>query len=282
MAGTREGRVSDKVAFITGAARGQGRAHAVRLAQEGANVIAVDLCGEIDTVRGRYPLPGEADLDQTATLVREAGGEIITGIADVRDLPALRKAFEAGLDRFGQVDVICANAGIFTPGGPSWEQEENLWQETIDINLLGVWRTVKVAVPAMIEAGRGGSVVLTSSTAGLKGTPNVSHYSSSKHGVVGLMRALANELAPHRIRVNSVHPTSVNTPMIRNDGTYRLMTGGEPDLDAALPVFTSINAIPVPWVEPEDVSNAVLWLASDEARFVTGNTLTVDAGFTIA
>jgi SDR family mycofactocin-dependent oxidoreductase len=277
------GRVAGKVAFITGAARGQGRSHAVRLAQEGADVIALDLAAEIESVKRIYPGASEADLAETVAQVEALDRRIVATKADVRDLDAVKAALERGVAELGHVDIVCANAGIFLFGEPAHEVSETDWRDVLDINLTGVWQTCKAAIPHLIEQGTGGSIVITSSTAGLKGTPHVAPYTASKHAVVGLMRTLALELAPHRVRVNTVHPTGVATPMILNEPTYRLLVPGEehPTREQAAAVFTATNALPVPWVEPEDVANAVLFLASDEARYVTGTELKVDAGYTI-
>ena len=272
------GRMEGKVAFITGAARGQGRSHALRLAQEGAEIIAVDVCRQLETVP--YPMSTPDDLAETAKLVEELDRRIVAQEADVRQLSSLEAAVEAGLSEFGHIDVVCANAGIGT-FAPGLEMDEQTWDEMIDVNLSGVWKTIKAAVPPMVEARRGGSVIITSSAAGLKGFPNLVHYCAAKHGVVGIMRTLAQELAPYFIRVNSVHPTTVDTPMVMSDMFYRLVrpdleNPGREDMGEA---FAGLNALPIPWVDPVDISNAVLWLASDEARYVTGVTLPVDAGF---
>jgi (+)-trans-carveol dehydrogenase len=272
------GRVEGKVAFITGAARGQGRSHAIRLAQEGADIVAVDLCGQVDSVA--YDLSSPQDLAGTVKEVEALDRRIIATQADVRDYAAIKAALDEGVSQFGRLDIVSANAGIASYGTAA-EMEEQTWQDTIDINLTGVWHTVKAAIPHLRAAG-GGSIILTSSVAGLKGLPNLAHYVAAKHGVVGLMCTLALELAPDKIRVNSVHPTSVNTPMILNAATYALFA---PDLDEADRMkervaerYAAINALGIPWVEPVDISNAVLWLASDESRYVTGVTLPVDAG----
>ena len=223
------GRVAGKVAFITGAARGQGRSHAIRLAQEGADIIAVDLCGQVATVP--YEMSTPEDMAETVKEVEALDRRIVASQADVRDYGA-----------------------------------------------------VKAAIPHLRAAG-GGSVILTSSTAGLKALPNTGHYNSAKHGVVGLMRTLAHELAPDMIRVNSVHPTAVDTDMIQNSATYELFASDLPEAertkDALAPRFGELNLLPIPWVEPIDISNAVLWLASDESRYVTGVTLPIDAGLLV-
>jgi SDR family mycofactocin-dependent oxidoreductase len=274
------GRVEGKVAFITGAARGQGRSHAVRLAAEGADIIAVDICRSLPTVP--YEGATRAELDGTAKLVEDLDRRIVVREADVRDLGQLEAAVQEGLSELGHIDVVCCNAGIGT-FAPALEMDEQMWQEMIDINLTGVWKTIRAAVPPMVERRRGGSVIITSSVAGLFGFPNLASYSTAKHGVVGLMRTLAQELAPYMIRVNTVHPTTVDTPMINNDAFYRLIRPDlanpqREDLGAA---FVGLNSLPLPWVETVDISNAVLWLASDESRYVTGVTLPVDAGFAV-
>ncbi len=273
------GRLEGKVAFITGAARGQGRSHAIRLAQEGADIIAVDICQDIATVTPYYPLATEEELAETVREVEALDRRIVARKADVRDLDGLQAAFDEGLAELGRVDVVVANAGIATYG-KAWEITAEMWKDMIDVNLTGVFHTAKVAIPAMIEADRGGSIAFTSSIGGLKGIQHVAHYVAAKHGIVGLMRTLANELAPHRIRVNTVHPTNVDTIMIQNPGTYAMFSPGdpEPSQEKAMPGFMSLNALPVPWLESVDISNAILWLASDEARYVTGVTLPVDAG----
>ena len=276
------GRVEGKVAFITGAARGQGRSHAVRLAQEGADIIAVDLAGQVASVP--YPMATPEDLDQTVKEVEALDRRIVARQADVRDYAALKSALDEGVAQLGRLDIVCANAGIAS-FGPADELDETTWRDMIDINLTGMWHTCKAAIPHLVEGGRGGSIVITSSDAGLKGFPNLAHYVSAKHGVVGLMRTLALELAPHMIRVNSLHPTSVNTDMIQNAPTYELFA---PDLaekdrtkERLTERFQAMNALPIPWVEPVDISNAVLFLASDEARYITGVPLPVDAGFMV-
>ncbi|MEU8802956.1 mycofactocin-coupled SDR family oxidoreductase [Spirillospora sp. NPDC048819] len=273
------GRMEGKVAFITGAARGQGRSHAVRLAEEGADIIAVDICENIDTVTPYYPLGTEAELRETVAQVEALGRRIVARKADVRDMAGLQKAFDEGLAELGRVDAVVANAGIATYG-PAWELTAEQWRDMIDVNLTGVFHTARVAIPAMIEAGRGGSIVFTSSIGGLKGVQHVAHYVAAKHGIVGLMRTLANELGPHSIRVNTVHPTNVDTIMIQNPGTYAMFSPGdpEPSQEKAMPGFRSLNTLPVPWVESVDISNAILFLASEEARYVTGVALPVDAG----
>src|ERR1700727_2752675 len=272
------GRVAGKVAFITGAARGQGRSHAIRLAQEGADIIAVDLAGQIGSVR--YAMAPPDDLAETVKEVEALDRRIVATQADVRDFGALKTALDDGVAQLGHLDIVSANAGIFSFGTLE-ELSETAWRDMLDVNLTGVWHAAKAAIPHL-RAARGGSTILTSSTAGLMAIPNLGHYTSAKHGVVGLMRTLALELAPDLIRVNSVHPTSVDTDMIQNAATYALFAPDLPEAERTKDVvgarFQELNALPIPWVEPVDISNAVLWLASDEARYVTGVTLPIDAG----
>jgi len=272
------GRVEGKVAFITGAARGQGRSHAVRLAQEGADIIAVDVCQQIRGVP--FPMSTPDDLKETVRLVEEQDRRIVAAQADVRDYAALKAAVDDGVAQLGRLDIVVANAGIGNGGKPLAETDEQTWQDMIDVNLTGVWLTTKAAIPHMIAGGQGGSIVLTSSVGGLKAHPNVGNYVAAKHGVVGIMRTLVLELAQYRIRVNSVHPTQVNTPMVMNESTFRMF---RPDLDNPTrddfaPISQMINVLPVPWVEPEDISNAVLFLSSEEGRYITGVPLPIDAG----
>jgi (+)-trans-carveol dehydrogenase len=274
------GRVEGKVAFITGAARGQGRSHAVRLAEEGADIIAVDLCAQVGSVP--YPMATPEDLANTVKEVEALDRRIIAARADVRDYAGLKQALDDGVAQLGRLDIVCSNAGISSFGAAA-ELDETTWQDMIDTNLTGMWHTCKAAIPHLIAGGRGGSIVITSSNAGLKAYQNLAHYVSAKHGVVGLMRTLALELAPHFIRVNSLHPSTVNTDMIQNEATYRLF---RPDMQNPGPqelaqAGVSINALPVPWLESVDISNAALFLASDEARYITGVTLPVDAGFLV-
>jgi (+)-trans-carveol dehydrogenase len=272
------GRVAGKVAFITGAARGQGRSHAIRLAQEGADIIAVDLAGQIGSVP--YAMATPDDLAETVKEVEALDRRIVATQADVRDYAAVKAALDGGVAQLGHLDIVSANAGIFS-FGPLDQLSETEWQDMIDVNLTGVWHAAKAAIPHLRAAG-GGSMILTSSGLGLEGMPNVGHYVAAKHGIVGLMRTLALELAPDMIRVNSLHPTTVNTDMIQNAATYELFASDLPEAERTPEVvserFQSINALPIPWVEPVDISNAVLWLASDEARYVTGVTLPIDAG----
>jgi SDR family mycofactocin-dependent oxidoreductase len=258
----------DKVVLVTGAARGTGRVHCQRFAEEGADVIALDAAAAADDLRG------------TAADVEDRGRRCVTGLADVADLQAVSGAVEAGVAELGRLDVVLANAGIHTPGSPAWELDPMVWQHTLDINLTGVWCTVKAGVPHI--GASGGSVIIISSTNGIRGSANAAHYTASKHAVVGLARTLANELGPRGIRVNTVHPGAVGTPMVLNEATFRRL---RPDLDNptaadAAEVLVARNLLPVPWVESVDIANAVLFLASDQARYITGTQLVVDAGLT--
>lgn len=276
MAGTLEG----KVALVTGAARGQGRSHAVRLAEEGADVIAVDLCAQIGSVE--IPMSTPDDLDETVRQVEALDRRIVARVADVRDGVALRYAVRDGVAELGRLDVVCANAGVYAltldePTDPA--ERRRFWQDTIDVNLTGVWNTVDAAAPAMIEAGNGGAIVLTASTAASKSAANQSlamnAYTAAKHGVVGLMRNFAVDLAPHMIRVNTVHPTGVHTPMVENAVVEKYMKANDGFAKLVL------NSLPIPAVDPVDISNAIVYLASDAGRYVTGVQLPVDAGFLV-
>jgi SDR family mycofactocin-dependent oxidoreductase len=265
------GKFDGKVAFITGAARGQGRSHAVRLAQEGADIIAVDICKQMDVVG--YPMPTLEDLDQTVKEVESAGRRIVARQVDVRDFRGLQQAFDEAVAELGPVGIVLANAGIGPGGLASAEQQ---WDDVIGVNLTGVYNTGRVAIPSMVEQGQGGAIVLTSSTGGLIG-PGINHpgvlgYTAAKHGVIGLMRSWANFLAPHYIRVNAVAPTTVRTPMA-GGGDVATIIKHAPELAGSL-----INAMPVEAVDPIDVTNAILWLVSDEARYITGTVVPVDAG----
>jgi (+)-trans-carveol dehydrogenase len=273
-------RAKGKVAFITGAARGQGRSHAVRLAEEGADIIAIDLCAQIDTVH--YQMASQQDLDQTVEAVKAVGGRIVASAADVRDYEAVKAAVDAGVGHFGRLDIVCANAGIvgYSRGH---EIPAKDWRDVIDTNLTGAWHTAKAAIPHMIEGGHGGSIIITSSASGIHAYENLAHYVTSKHGQVGLMRTLALELGKHYIRVNTIHPCAVNTDMIHNRSTYEVSVPDvdQPTADDLAERFRLMQAIPIPWVEAIDISNAVLFLASDESRYITGITLPVDAGLVV-
>jgi SDR family mycofactocin-dependent oxidoreductase len=266
------GKLEGKVAFITGIAQGQGKSHALKLASEGADIIGVDSCTQFETVP--YPLPSEEDLAQTVKEVEALGRKIVARKVDVRDVEALRKAYEEGVAELGTPTVVVANAGI-GPGGLTPDDQQ--WSDVVDINLKGVWNTLRVSFQPMVDNGQGGSIILTSSTGGLMGNSvdfvGMIAYTAAKHGVIGLLRCYANIGAPHFVRVNSVAPTTVNTPM----------TTGLEDVVEAMPEFKAAltNAMPVFKVEPIDISNAVLWLASDDARYVTGTVLPVDAGMIV-
>ncbi len=265
------GKLEGRVAFVTGAARGQGREHALRFAHEGADVIAVDICDQLQSVG--YQMATRADLDETVAQVEALGRRIVAAVADVRDAAALQKVFDDAVGELGPATIVVANAGV-GPGG--FASAEQTWDEVVGVNLTGVWNTGRVAIPSMIAHGEGGSIILTSSTGGLTGSPSdipgMLAYTAAKHGVIGLMRSWANFLAPHYIRVNSVAPTTVRTPMA-NNGDVSMIVEHVPELANSL-----TNAIPVEAVDAADVANAVAWLASDEARYVTGTVIPVDAG----
>ncbi|HEX4109107.1 MAG TPA: mycofactocin-coupled SDR family oxidoreductase [Solirubrobacteraceae bacterium] len=268
-----------KVAFITGGGRGQGRSHALRLAAEGARIVICDLGHDVDACP--YPLSTEADMAETVRLVEERDQRCLSAIADVRDEAALTTLAERAMSEFGRIDVVCANAGIASIG--SYDIPAEHWDQVLDINLKGVWLACKAAIPHMIAGGQGGSIVMTSSAAGLNPFYNFMAYTAAKHGVIGLMRSLAAELAPHSIRVNAICPTMVNTGMIRNEAIQNLFAGKESGAtpeDIEFPAKT-LNLLPVSLIEAVDLSNAVLYLSSEEGRYVTGVALPVDAGSTI-
>jgi SDR family mycofactocin-dependent oxidoreductase len=272
------GRLDGKVAFITGAARGQGRSHALRFAQEGADIIAIDIVDQMDTVP--YGMAKPEDLAETVRQVEALDRRIIAAKADVRDFQAVKAAVDDGVAQLGRLDIVSANAGIFSFGAME-DLSDAEWDEMQDVNLKGVWHTAKAAIPHL-RANGGGSIILTSSSAGVKAVPNIGHYVAAKHGVVGLMRTMALELAPDMIRVNTVNPTSVDTDMIQNSATYELFAPDLPEAERTRDTlgdrFKALNALPIPWVEVSDISNAVLFLASDEARYITGVVFPVDAG----
>ena len=274
------GRVQGKVAFITGAARGQGRSHAVRLAEEGADIIAVDLCGPLETA-AMYPPATEEDLAETVRQVEALGRRIIASRTDVRDREEMQTVVDAAVTQLGRLDIVVANAGI-QQLAKALELTDEAWQEMLDVNLTGVWNTCRVALPHLVERG-GGAIVIISSAAGLTGVAHDVHYSAAKHGVVGLMQALANEFGRRNIRVNTVHPTGVVTLMIHNEATYRVFNphDPEPTREQFEQAYRRLHPLGIPYIEPVDVSNAVLFLASDEARYITGVSFPVDAGFAI-
>lgn len=264
------GRVAGKRVLVTGAARGMGRSHAVRLAEEGADLILVDICAPLPELE--YPLASRHDLDETARLVEKHDRRAITRVVDIRDAEALRSAVAEGAHELGGLDAAVANAGVLTVG--TWDTTTSeQWRTVVDVNLIGTWNTCAAALPHLVDAG--GSLILISSSAGIKGTPLHLPYTASKHGVVGLSKALANELAAQSVRVNTVHPTGVETGM-RPESMQKILGESRPDL---IPIF--MNALPAVMAEPIDISNAVLFLVSDESRFVTGLEFKVDAGVTL-
>jgi SDR family mycofactocin-dependent oxidoreductase len=268
------GQLDGKVGFITGAARGQGRSHALRLAQEGADIIAFDLLDQIGTID--YPMSKQEDLDETVRQVEALDRRIVARKADVRDFAQVKAVYDEGVAELGPVDIVLANAGIAQLGSKEPDPLQT-YKDVIDINLNGVFNTVWAVAPDMIERGKGGAIVLTSSTQGLTGrgadgSVAATGYAAAKHGVVGLMRSFANSLSPHNIRVNTVHPTGVNTPMVVNPVMEKFLAE-DPSIAGALS-----NLLPVDMVEAVDISNAILFLVSDDGRYVTGVTLPVDAG----
>jgi SDR family mycofactocin-dependent oxidoreductase len=273
------GLVDGKVALVTGAGRGQGRSHALRLAAEGADVIAVDIAANnVETIS--YALASEDELDSTVKEVQAMGRRAVKAVADVRSLSELQQAADTGISELGKIDIVCANAGIGS-WAVAWEMTEQQWKDMIDINLTGVFNTVRAVLPSMVERGEGGSVVLTSSTAGLRAYANTAHYTAAKHGVIGLMKVLAQEAGPHRIRVNAVCPTTVRTPLVINDSTFELFAPHleNPTEDDVREPFEGLNILPgVAWLEPGDVSDAVVFLCSEAAKFITGVALPIDAG----
>lgn len=277
------GQLDGKVAFITGAARGQGRSHAVRLAEEGADIIAVDICGPVDSLEGFYELATKDDLAETVRQVEGLGRRIVAREADVRDLSALERSVADGVAELGRLDIVVANAGIFTFGQDTHKIDPKAWQEIQDINLTGVWHTYAAAAEPLIASGAGGSVIIISSLAGFKGLANVAAYTAAKHGIVGLMKVLANELGPHGIRVNTIHPNSIDTPMVKNTAAYKLFRPDleDPVAEDAEDAFASLNPMGKAWIEPEHVSNAVAWLASDQSYYVSGAQLPVDGAASV-
>lgn len=264
-----------RVAFITGAARGLGRAYAVQLATAGADILAVDICADFDSTD--YPGSTAGDLAETAEQVEALGRRIVTHRADVRDASAMQAVVNDGADAFGRLDIVIANAGIIRLSDSV--RPHQVFQDIVDVNLVGVWNTVEAAIPALIDGGRGGSVVLASSTAGIKaaGTdrPGLQAYTASKRALVGLMQGWANQLAPHSIRVNTIHPSGVATDMILNETTMALAAAEDPW------ITSQQNALPIPLLQPEQVATAVAWLVSDAAAFITGTAWPLDAGFTV-
>jgi SDR family mycofactocin-dependent oxidoreductase len=270
------GRFDGKVVLVTGGARGQGRSHALAFAREGADVAFCDIASQMDTVP--YPLARPEDLDETVELVEELDRRCVAVRADVRDQGQVQGFVDQARTELGRVDFLLANAGIFSFSTVA-EMTEDLWREMIDTNLTGVYHAMRAVVPIMIEQGSG-RIVATSSMAGKVGFPNIGHYVAAKWGVIGLVKSLAMEVGAHGITVNAVCPTTVDTPMIQNEAAYRLFLPDveDPTREDAGPAFQGLNAIPVPWVEPVDISNAMVFLCSDEARYITGETIAVAAG----
>ena len=273
------GLLDGKVAFVTGAARGQGRSHAVRLAQEGADIIAIDACTTLDWLS--YPLATEADLAQTVKDVEALDRRIIAAKADIRDLAGVQGVLDEGVAALGgRLDIVAANAAVISWPQDLWAIDVTEFRELIDVTLTGTFITLKAAVPHMIAAGNGGSIVLTSSGAAITAGKGLGDYKAAKNGVLALKDTLAYELAEHFIRVNAICPTAVDTPMIHNDSLHRAFRPdlANPGRDDVKDGFAEMNLLPIPWVDPVDVSNAIVWLCSDAARYVTGITLPVDAG----
>ena len=275
------GPLEGRVAFITGAARGQGRAHAIRLANDGADIIAVDICRPVsDSIT--YPLGSSEELAETVQAVEATGRKVLSRELDIRDLDALQKVVADGIEQFGRLDILVANAGVLS-WGRLFEMSEEQWNTVIDINLNGTWKTIRAVVPAMIEAGNGGSIVIVSSSAGLKATPGNGHYSASKHGLVALTNALAIEVGEFGIRVNSIHPYSIETPMVEKKAMMDLFT----KFPQYVHSFSPMPLHPVnhkrkkglqEFMLPEEVSDVVAWLASDGSATISGSQIAVDRG----
>lgn len=272
------GRVAGKVALVSGAARGQGRSHALRLAEEGADIIAFDVCGPVPSQGNPASTP--EDLAETVARIEQLDRRVVSRQVDARDYGAVESIIADGVAELGGLDIAVVNHGITgIPDALHRTSVEN-WKNVLDTNLTSVWHVARAAVRVFRDQGRGGSIVITSSAAGIRAVPNMGAYVAAKHGLIGLMRALAHENAEQMIRVNSVHPTAVSTPMIHNENTYRIFRPDlpEPTAEDTIAPFRGQNLLPIPWVEPEDVSNGVLFLASDEARYLTGVMLPIDAG----
>ncbi|OZD18258.1 SDR family mycofactocin-dependent oxidoreductase [Rhodococcus sp. 06-156-3C] len=274
-------RFKDKVVLITGAARGQGRSHAIRFAEEGANIIALDGCAPVKGTN--YEMATREDLDQTVRLVEKTGARIIASVADVRSQQQLDDATALGVREFGRIDVVIANAGIFTQSKNSWEMTEDEWSSTIDVDLSGVWRTCKSAVPTMIAGAEGGSIIITASSNGYRGEAGHPSYNAAKLGLVGLMRTLAGELGDHSIRVNTIHPTNVKTAMMWNDTMVDTFIPGETtatiNQDSWWKGMEGMHMLPIGAIEPEEVSDVVLFLASSAGKHITASEFPIDAGY---
>jgi SDR family mycofactocin-dependent oxidoreductase len=275
------GPLEGRVAFVTGAARGQGRAHAIRLANEGADIIAIDVCGPISESI-TYPLGTSEELAETVRAVEAAGRKVLAREVDIRDLAALQQVVADGIEQFGRLDILVANAGVL-----SWarlfEMSEEQWTSVIDVNLTGTWKTIRAAVPAMIEAGNGGSIIIVSSSAGLKATPGNGHYAASKHGLTSLTNSLALEVGEFGIRVNSIHPYSIDTPMVEKDAMMELF-GKFPSFIHSFKPFpyravSQAGASSLQdFMTAEEVSDVVAWLASDGSATISGSQINVDRG----
>jgi SDR family mycofactocin-dependent oxidoreductase len=271
------GQLDGKVAFITGAARGQGRSHAVLLAEEGADIIGLDICSQVATVG--YPMSTQEDLDETVRLVEKTGRRMVGVKGDVRNRADIQQALDQGLAEFGRLDIVLANAGIMAHGLKPYDHSEQAWKDSIDIMLTGTWNTLQLTAPILVEQGEGGSIVITSSTVGIRWiTTNYEGgydgYNAAKYGIVGMMRGYAGRLAEHNIRVNTVHPTGVASPMVMNEH-FGKFADENPMLMAAY-----ANALPVPMIEPIDVSRLILFLVSETGQYMTGQTVAIDAGQT--
>jgi SDR family mycofactocin-dependent oxidoreductase len=261
-----------KVAVITGGARGQGRSHALRLARDGADIVICDIAQDIPGVPLTLARP--EDLAETVKLVEALDRRCLAVRADVRDTAQINGVAEAAMAEFGRIDILCANAGVLSMVTNSWEMDDLTWDSMIDVNLTGVFKSCRAVIPHLLAGGRGGSIIITSSIAGLKALPAITHYVAAKHGTVGLMRAFARELAPHNIRVNTVHPSAVDSPMARDE----CFTGwAAENVETATTMYA--NLMPVEAMQESDISDAVAFLASDQSRWVTGCTLNVDAGW---
>jgi SDR family mycofactocin-dependent oxidoreductase len=275
------GPLDGRVAFITGAARGQGRAHAIRLATEGADIIAIDICGPVsETIT--YPLGTSEELAETVAAVEAAGRKVLAREVDIRDLAALQQVVADGVEQFGRLDIVVANAGVLS-WGRMFEMSEDQWDTVVDVNLNGTWRTIRAAVPAMIEAGNGGSIIIVSSSAGLKATPANGHYSASKHGLVALTNALAIEVGEFGIRVNSIHPYSIETPMVEKEAMMAIFAKYPQYLHSFAPMpYRPVNHEGKKGLQefmtPEEVSDVVAWLAGDGSKTISGSQIAVDRG----
>lgn len=279
VASTNRKRFQGQVVFITGAAHGMGRSHALAFARAGANLVLCDACRQYSTVP--YPLAQPQELEELVTEIEQLGVAVVAGQVDVTQLAAMQNLVEQAEGKLGPIDIVVANAGLYS-FAPSWELSEQQWDETINVDLKGVWITCKVCIPSMLTR-RSGKIICIASTAGMKGMANLAHYVAAKHGVLGLVKTLAIELAPYNINVNAVCPTSVDTAMCRNQALYDVFAGGpgpEATQEHMLYLMNQLNLFPDRnLLPPEAISAAVLWLASDEAQHMTGCALPIDAGY---